>query len=189
MDFCLPAERMKAGVEHVVPLCDAAVSLLERLQPEKPNELIFAVGGAARSNMAMAMLLRRMKVDVTTHGFRSTFRDWAGDATDFPRELIEQALAYTIENKAERAYWRGTAVARRRTLVDAWALYLAGESKKAKASKPDVEAIIAALTAGKPLTVEQAKRVAVALGANWGDPERFTKTLKRVCLIVRLTME
>lgn len=125
--WTVPAERMKAGVEHVVPLCDAALALLEALRPDEPNtgDLIFAVGGAAKSNMAMAMLLRRMKVDVTTHGFRSTFRDWAGDATDFPRELIEQALAHTIENKAERAYRRGTAIERRRTLMAAWAKYLA----------------------------------------------------------------
>jgi integrase len=83
------------------------------------------VNGASRSNMAMAMLLRRMSFGhVTTHGFRSTFRDWAGDETTFAREIIEQALAHTIQNKAERAYRRGTAIERRRTLMQAWSDYI-----------------------------------------------------------------
>jgi integrase len=119
---------MKAGAEHVIPLSKAATELLERVTPAtiKPDAAIFGVGGAARSNMAMAMLLRRMKQgNVTTHGFRSTFRDRAGDATDFPRDLVEAALAHTIQNKAERAYRRGTAVERRRELMKRWATYLA----------------------------------------------------------------
>lgn len=126
--WTVPAGRMKAGAEHVVPLSEAAIDLLGKLRPEnpKPADLIFAVGGAARSNMAMAMLLRRMgREDLTTHGFRSTFRDWAGDATNHPRDLIEAALAHTIENKSERAYRRGTAIERRRALMEAWAKYLA----------------------------------------------------------------
>ena len=77
--------------------------------------------------MAMTMLLRRMKVDnATVHGFGSSFRDWGGDKTSYPRELIEQALAHTISNKAERAYRRGTAIERRRDLMESWAMYLAG---------------------------------------------------------------
>lgn len=123
----VPAARMKAGVEHVVPLSDAAIGVLENLRPEKiePNDKVFAVGGAARSNMAMAMLLRRMgRSDITTHGFRSTFRDWAGDCTSHPREIIEAALAHTIQNKAEAAYRRGTAIERRRALMDEWAAHL-----------------------------------------------------------------
>jgi len=126
--WTIPAHRMKAGAEHVVPLSEATVTLLQGLKPEDPAAagLVFAVGGAARSNMAMAMLLRRMGYGVTTHGMRSTFRDWAGDATEFPRELIEQALAHMISNKAERAYRRGTAIERRRTLMEEWAKYLRG---------------------------------------------------------------
>lgn len=119
---------MKAGAEHVVPLSSAAIALLEGLRSSsaRGNDSIFAIGGATRSNMAMAMLLRRMeRADITTHGFRSTFRDWAGDATDFPRELIEQALAHSIQNKAERAYRRGTAIERRRELMERWAMFLA----------------------------------------------------------------
>lgn len=122
----VPASRMKAGVEHVVPLSDAAVVLLEALKPanEDSSEKVFAVQGAARSNMAMAMLLRRMGYEVTTHGFRSTFRDWAGDCTAHPREIIEAALAHTIKNKAEKAYRRGTAIERRRILMKEWATYV-----------------------------------------------------------------
>lgn len=125
--WTVPADRMKAGAEHVVPLSAAAITLLEHVRQHElpPGAPIFAVGGATRSNMAMAMLLRRMgRGDITTHGFRSTFRDWAGDASSFPRELVEQALAHTISNKAERAYRRGTAVERRRELMEAWAGHL-----------------------------------------------------------------
>lgn len=125
--WTVPAARMKAGVDHVVPLSSAAVALLSLIRPNgtATGELIFAVGGVARSNMAIAMLLRRMGFgQITTHGFRSTFRDWAGDATSFPREIVEQALAHTIQNKAERAYRRGTAVERRRELMEAWAQFL-----------------------------------------------------------------
>ena len=125
--WTVPADRMKAGVEHVVPLSDAAITLLKatRTPETKPSDLAFAVGGAARSNMAMAMLLRRMgHGDITTHGFRSSFRDWAGDATSFPREIVEQALAHTIQNQAERAYRRGTAVERRRDLMQSWSNHL-----------------------------------------------------------------
>jgi integrase len=117
---------MKAGAEHIVPLSGATITRLETLKPQEPAaaDLVFAVDGAARSNMAMAMLLRRMGYSVTTHGMRSTFRDWAGDGTEFPRELIEQALAHTISSNAERAYWRGTAIERRRILMEAWPKYL-----------------------------------------------------------------
>lgn len=125
--WTVPASRMKAGAEHVVPLSQAALDLLEHQQPKAAaaSDPIFAVSGAKRSNMAMAMLLRRMgHGNITVHGFRSTFRDWAGDATEHPREVVEQALAHTISNKAERAYRRGTAIERRRPLMEQWAAYL-----------------------------------------------------------------
>ncbi len=125
--WTIPASRMKAGVEHVVPLSSSAVQLLKSVMPERVRlgDPIFAVAGVARSNMAMAMLLRRMNYGhVTTHGFRSTFRDWAGDETAFAREVIEHALAHTIHNRTERAYRRGTAIERRRELMEAWANYL-----------------------------------------------------------------
>lgn len=123
----VPAVRMKAGAEHVVPLSEPAVAIVEKLRTDecKPADRIFSIAGASRSNMAMAMLLRRMKFGyITTHGFRSTFRDWAGDCSNYPRELIEAALAHTIQNKAERAYRRGTAIERRRALMQDWADFL-----------------------------------------------------------------
>lgn len=125
--WTVPATRMKAKAEHIVPLSTGSMDLLRRIAPAivTPDTPIFAVNGATRSNMAMSMLLRRMGYGhITTHGFRSTFRDWAGDATEFPREIIEQALAHTIQNKAERSYRRGTAVERRRRLMGVWADYL-----------------------------------------------------------------
>ena len=125
--WTIPAARMKAGAQHVVPLSATAVKLLENMLTGEPAKTspIFAIDGAARSNMAMSMLLRRMgRPDVTVHGFRSTFRDWAGDATSHPRELVEQALAHTIQNAAERAYRRGTAVERRRELMEEWSGFL-----------------------------------------------------------------
>ena len=84
------------------------------------------------SNMAMAMLLRRMGLDgITVHGFRSTFRDWAGELTSFAREDIEMALAHTIESKAERAYRRGRALEKRRELMTVWADYCMTPSTRA----------------------------------------------------------
>lgn len=126
----VPASRMKAGVEHIVPLSKAAVSVLQALHSETVDsaQLVFSVGGASRSNMAMAMLLRRMGFGhITTHGFRSTFRDWAGDCSNHPREIIEAALAHTIQNKAEAAYRRGTAIERRRTLMSDWEVFLSSQ--------------------------------------------------------------
>lgn len=123
----VPASRMKAGAEHVVPLSEPAIALLKAIRPDAvdPTGKIFSVNGVVRSNMAMAMLLRRMKFDhITIHGFRSTFRDWAGDCTEHPREVIESALAHTVQNKAEKAYRRGTAVERRRALMQEWADHL-----------------------------------------------------------------
>jgi integrase len=128
--WTVPASRMKAKVEHRVPLSPAALELLKglRLEEPQPDDLIFTAGeNRPGSNMMMAMLLRRMeRNDITVHGFRSTFRDWAGDATEFPREIVEQALAHTIQNKAERAYRRQTAVERRRALMNSWADFLDG---------------------------------------------------------------
>lgn len=125
--WTVPADRMKAGLEHVVPLSAAAVSLLNALQADRQAAAsrIFQVNGAARSNMAMAMLLRRMgRNDVTVHGFRSTFKDWALNETSFPDELSEEALAHTIGSKVRRAYRRSTALDRRRELMNAWAEFL-----------------------------------------------------------------
>jgi integrase len=130
--WTIPAERMKAGAEHQVPLSRTAIAVLRALRPKcvRGEELVFrAPGGAALSNMAMSMLLRRMgRSSITVHGFRSTFRDWAGETTAFPREEIEMALAHAIESKAERAYRRGRAVEKRRELMAAWDRFCASSS-------------------------------------------------------------
>ena len=141
--WTIPADRMKAGAEHIIPLSDVALTLLRTVRTEsiKGKDLVFGIQGAPRSNMAMAMLLRRMGyAHVTTHGFRSTFRDWAGDATDYPRELVEQALAHTIQNKAERAYRRGTAVERRRELMNAYAHFLGCSDAEQDTAAPQRQA-------------------------------------------------
>jgi integrase len=113
---------MKAGRPHSVPLSRRALEILEIAGEAKSSEYIFPGqrDGRPLSSMAFDMLLRRMRRDVTTHGFRSTFRDWAGNETSFPRELAEHALAHVIGDKAEQAYRRSTALERRRDLMEAW---------------------------------------------------------------------
>ena len=124
MVWSIPAARMKAGQPHQIPLSAGAIAVLEAVRPKsrKGNDLIFLNDvGARLSNMSMSMLLRRMGRDsITVHGFRSTFRDWAGETTSFAREDIEMALAHTIKSKAERAYRRGRALDKRRELMAAW---------------------------------------------------------------------
>jgi integrase len=126
--WVIPAGRMKAGREHRVPLSDAAIGLLEELQNAQRGEFVFPSGKSRRpiSNMAMTMTLRRMGgSDLTVHGFRSTFKDWAGDCTRFERDIVEEALAHTLPNKTEKAYRRSDALEKRRGLMQAWARYCA----------------------------------------------------------------
>jgi integrase len=128
--WTVPAGRMKAEREHRVPLSARAFEVLDKAQKLRASEGddAFLFPGLSNekplSNMALSMLLRRMDVPYTTHGFRSAFRDWAGEMTEFPRELAEAALAHRLGDSAEQAYRRGTAVERRRTMMDAWATYL-----------------------------------------------------------------
>jgi integrase len=124
--WTVPAARMKAGCEHRVPLASRAVAILRQLEKARTGDFVFA--GQARnkplSKMAMDMVLRRMKVeDATVHGFRSSFRDWAGNVSSFPREVVETALAHVIGDKAEQAYRRSDALEKRRKLMEAWAQY------------------------------------------------------------------
>lgn len=124
--WTVPAVRMKAGREHRVPLSGPTVEILTRLHPPRTNEFVFQGQKADKplSNMSMQMMLRRMKIaNATVHGFRSSFRDWAGNETVFPREIVETALAHVIGDKAEQAYRRSDALERRRGLMDAWAAY------------------------------------------------------------------
>jgi integrase len=128
MDFgerlwTVPAERMKAGKEHRIPLCDRAIAILEEMQKIRSGDFVFR-GGKSRqpiSNMAMAMTLRRLgRGDLTVHGFRSSFRDWAAERTGFPAEVAEMALAHTVSDKVEAAYRRGDLFQKRRQLIEAW---------------------------------------------------------------------
>jgi integrase len=126
--WTVPADRMKAGAEHRVPLSPPAVALLRKLATIRQNDLVFAGQGGERplSNMSMAMCLRRMKIAGTPHGFRSTFRTWAAEKTTFPHEVAEAALAHTIESKVVAAYQRTDFLAKRRELMTAWANYCQG---------------------------------------------------------------
>jgi integrase len=116
--------RMKGGREHRVPLSGAALAVLKQMHELRENSFVFP--GARRammSNMAMDMLLRRMGRDVTVHGFRSTFKDWASERTNFPNEVSEAALAHVVGDKVEAAYRRGDLFEKRRRLMEAWAEY------------------------------------------------------------------
>lgn len=127
--WIVPRERMKASREHRVPLSGSAIAVLERAAALRSELSPFVFPGqkAGRplSVMAMEMLLRRMKRDdVTVHGFRSTFRDWASERTSFSHEVCEMALAHAVLNRIEAAYRRGDLLERRRELMDAWASFL-----------------------------------------------------------------
>lgn len=129
--WTVPANRMKAGKEHRVPLTDRTLEILDAIEPARAEgDFLFPASrkGKPLSNMAMAMLLKvRMKrPDITVHGFRSSFRDWAGECTSFPREIAEAALAHTVGDATERAYRRADALEKRRKLMEAWAKFIAG---------------------------------------------------------------
>src|SRR5258705_489951 len=124
--WTVPANRMKAGREHRIPLSQRAVAILRTLEKMKAGEFVFP--GQARNKplslKAMELVLRRMEVQgATVHGFRSSFRDRAGNVSNFPREITETALAHVIGDKAEQAYRRSDALEKRRKLMDAWAAY------------------------------------------------------------------
>ncbi|MCJ2088372.1 integrase arm-type DNA-binding domain-containing protein [Methylobacterium sp. E-005] len=138
--WTVPAERMKGGRTHRVPLSRAALDLLApRLAAIGQDDLVFTnTKGGMLSDMVFEALYRRAKVDgVTTHGFRSSFRDWVGDETEFPREIAEAALAHLVGDEVELAYGRGDALEKRRQLMDLWASFVAAESGAAsrKASR------------------------------------------------------
>lgn len=123
-----PAERMKTSVEHRVPLTDEMLAIVVPLQA-MASDYVFE--GQKRhkplSNMAMLMLLRRMNVDgVTVHGFRSTFRDWAGEVANAPREVAEMSLSHKVGNEVERAYARSDLLEKRRVLMERWSKYVLG---------------------------------------------------------------
>jgi integrase len=124
--WSIPAERMKGGREHRVPLCDRAVSIVQEMQTVRHGAYVFpgAKRGKPLSNMAMLTALKRMgRDDLTAHGFRATFKTWATEKTTYQREVIEAALAHAIGDKTEAAYQRGDLLDKRRRLMIAWAAY------------------------------------------------------------------
>lgn len=126
--WTIPAHRMKENREHRVPLTDRCLEIFDEMETYSKIWLFPARDPRKpMSGMAMAQCLKRLEVDATVHGFRSTFRDWAGDCTNFPREIVEAAMSHLVGDEAERAYRRSDALERRRKLMDAWADYCAGK--------------------------------------------------------------
>jgi integrase len=130
--WTVPAGRTKAAREHRVPMSAMAVAILKEMEAGRMTEFVFPGlrPGRSLSGMAFEMLLRRIGSPYTAHGFRSSFRDWAGNETHFSRELAEHALAHVIGDKAEQAYRRSDALARRRELMDAWARHCEGAASE-----------------------------------------------------------
>ena len=124
--WTIPAERMKAGKEHRVPLSTPAVKLLEALPRSDSSDLVFAgADDKPLSDMALTAVMRRMEVDAVPHGFRSTFRDWVGDCTNHPRDVAEFALAHKLSDKVEASYRRSDALEKRRQMMEEWADFCA----------------------------------------------------------------
>ncbi|SDG18705.1 tyrosine-type recombinase/integrase [Pelagibacterium luteolum] len=126
--WMVPADRMKAGREHRVPLTDSAVAILRALHTEGAVGFVF-FGNRQGTHISAATVTKALATaggsDFTVHGFRSSFRDWAGEETSYPERIAEAALAHVIGDATERAYRRGDALAKRRKLMDAWASYCA----------------------------------------------------------------
>jgi integrase len=147
--WTIPPERMKARREHRVPLSDRAMTILHHVKEFSRDEFVFPGGKTNHplSGMAFLMLLRRIKRDdITAHGFRSTFRDWAAERTSFPHEVAEMALAHMISDKVEAAYRRGNLFIKRRRLAEAWAAFCDSlpENAGQEATEPRV------ITIGQP---------------------------------------
>lgn len=140
--WTIPAERMKARRPHMVPLPAQALRLVTQMKAQQISDWVFPGREPRRplSNMAMTGVMRRLGFgDLTVHGFRSSFRDWAGDQTTFPREVAELALAHNVGNATEQAYRRASALAKRRKLMEAWANYLSVIQTGDNVSKADSE--------------------------------------------------
>jgi integrase len=139
--WSIPGERMKAKKEHRVPLCDRSIQILKISQLLDPNsEYLFSRKKRPLSNMAMAMVIKRLKKDITVHGFRSTFRDWVSEKTDHSSEVAEMSLAHTITNKVEAAYRRGDLIEKRRALLADWEKYCnLPITQKAYQAEPKIE--------------------------------------------------
>jgi integrase len=131
--WTIPGERMKAGKEHRVPLSDAAMAVLERQAAVCEGEFVFPgrISGPIRIDASMKPIEKLgLRGKVTAHGFRSAFRDWAAEQTNFPREIAEASLAHSVADGSERAYQRGDFLMKRRQIMEAWARYIATPSAK-----------------------------------------------------------
>lgn len=136
--WTVPASRMKGAREHRVPLSSEALAVLSKLARERINEFVFPglKRGRPLSNMSLLMLLRNLKrSDITVHGFRSTFRDWAAERTNFPREIAEAALAHAVKDKVEAAYQRGDLLEKRREVMSAWAQHCIPRHAKSRLNR------------------------------------------------------
>ena len=184
----VPGERMKSGRVHLVPLCSRAIEILQALPREADsNDGYIFVGARAErplSNMAMLELLRELRPGLTVHGFRSSFRDWAGDMTHYPREVLEAALAHVVADETEAAYRRSTAVQKRRLLMGDWERYCAMPVTGAK--------ILAIGRAVSPTTRSSKKRVEADIGlieaAVAALPADFEMTAETAVLGMRLAL-
>jgi integrase len=122
--WTVPASRMKAGREHRVPLSDAAVAIVEQMAATRLNDYVFPGSAGPLNHKALLRVLTRMgRSDITVHGMRSTFRDWAAERTNYPAEVAEMALAHTVGSAVEQAYRRSDLFERRRRLMDDWARF------------------------------------------------------------------
>ena len=129
--WTIPAMRMKAGREHRVPLSQRATEILDAARMLDGQACVFpGVRGKWLTEVSFAKLLRKLQVGAVPHGFRSSFRDWAAERTNHPREVIEAALAHVVKNQTEAAYARSDLFERRRRLMDDWAAYLDGEREQ-----------------------------------------------------------
>lgn len=125
--WIIPAQRMKVNKEHRVPLSNDTLRILHEMSAIRLSDYVFPSNRKGLSNMAMLTLLKRMqRTDITVHGFRSTFRDWAAEETSYSSEVVEMALAHTIKNQVEAAYRRGDLLEKRSILMESWARYCNG---------------------------------------------------------------
>jgi integrase len=134
--WTVPASHMKAGREHRVPLSKPAIKLLEALPAGEPSDFLFPGLRGPLSDMSLTAVLKRMKVEATAHGFRSSFRDWVSEHTSHSSEVAEMALAHAVDDKVEAAYRRGDLFGKRMALMDDWAAFLEGKRPLSRSPGP-----------------------------------------------------
>ena len=149
--WTVPAERMKGGREHRVPLSAAAISLLESIPLVGGSEVVFqAPRGGVLSDMTLVAVCRRMEANCVPHGFRSTFRDWCAENTNVAREVAEMALAHAVGNEVEAAYRRGDLFEKRRALMDEWAAFCLGDNLRPRGRQ--MSSAVRSQRSARPLT-------------------------------------